>query len=72
MATERLGNFSDVVTEGWSSVRVEEKRVEQGGWIVNSWRREEGWEDWSVLYTLYSTLFVQVIWASGVFSEQKT
>jgi len=27
------------VTEGRSNVRVEEERVERGGWIVNSWRR---------------------------------
>ena len=38
MVVERLGNFSDEVTEGWSSVRVEEERVERGGWIVNSSR----------------------------------
>jgi len=33
---ERLENLSDEVTEGRSNVRVEEKRVERGGWIVNS------------------------------------
>ena len=33
---ERLENFSDEVTEGQSSVRVEEERVERGGWIVNN------------------------------------
>jgi len=32
---ERSANFSDVVTEGRSSVRVEEERIERGGWIVN-------------------------------------
>ena len=36
MAMERLDNFSDEVTEGRSSARVEEERVERCGWIVNS------------------------------------
>jgi len=36
MAMERLSNFNDEVTEGWSSVRVEEEWAERGGWIVNS------------------------------------
>ena len=36
MAMERLENLSDEVTEGRSNVRVEEERVERGGWIVNS------------------------------------
>ena len=36
MAMERLKNLSDEVTEGQSNVRVEEERVERGGWIVNS------------------------------------
>jgi len=36
MAMEQLANFSDEVIEGQSSVRLEEERVEQGGWIVNS------------------------------------
>ena len=36
MAMERSANFSDEVTEGWSSVRAEEERVEQEDWIVNS------------------------------------
>jgi len=36
MAMERFANFSDEVTEGRSSVRVEEERVEQS---VNNWRR---------------------------------
>lgn len=31
--------FSDEVTEGLRNVRVEEKRVEGGGWMVNSWPR---------------------------------
>jgi len=31
MAKERLANFNDEVTEGWSSVRVGEERVERGG-----------------------------------------
>ena len=35
-AIERLENLSDEVTEGRSSVRVDEERVERGGWIVNS------------------------------------
>ena len=33
---ERLENLSDEVTEGWSSVRVDEDRVERGGWMVNN------------------------------------
>jgi len=33
---ERSANFSDEVTEGRSSVKVEEERVEREGWIVNS------------------------------------
>ena len=36
MAIERPANFSDEVTEGWSSVREEEERFERAGWIVNS------------------------------------
>jgi len=36
MAMERLANLSDKVTEGRSSIRVEEEQVQQGGWIVNS------------------------------------
>jgi len=36
MAMERLENFSYEVTEGRSSVRVDEEWVERGGWIVNS------------------------------------
>ena len=36
MVMERLENFSDEVTEGRSSVRVDEERVERGGWIVNN------------------------------------
>jgi len=36
MAIERSANLSDEVTEGWSSVRAEEERVEREGWIVNS------------------------------------
>ena len=36
MAMELLVNFSDEVTEGWSSVMVEEIRVERESWIVNS------------------------------------
>jgi len=39
MTMERLENLSDKVTEGRSSVRVEEERVERGCWIVNSCRR---------------------------------
>jgi len=46
---ERLSNFRDDVTEGRSSVSLEEELVERGGWIVNSWLRSEGWEDWNVL-----------------------
>jgi hypothetical protein len=41
---ERFENFSDEVMEGRRSVRAEEDRVERGGWIVNNWRRYEGWE----------------------------
>ena len=37
MAMERLENLNDDLTEGWSNVRVEEERVERGGWIVDSW-----------------------------------
>lgn len=44
MAMERFENFSDEVMEGRRSVRAEEDRVERGGWIVNNWRRYEGWE----------------------------
>ena len=36
MAMERLENLSDEVTEGPSSEKVEEERVERSGWIVNS------------------------------------
>ena len=36
MAMERLEDLCDEVTEWRSNVRVEEKRVERGGWIVNS------------------------------------
>ena len=36
MDMERLEHFSDEVTKGRSSIRVEEERVELGGWIVNS------------------------------------
>ena len=36
MAMEGLKNLSDEVTEGRSSVRVDEERVERGGWIVNN------------------------------------
>jgi len=39
MAMEPLEKFSDEVTEGRSSVRTEEERVERGGWVVNSWQR---------------------------------
>ena len=35
MAMERLTNFSDEVTEGRSSVTLEEERVERDIWIVN-------------------------------------
>jgi len=31
-----LTNFNDEVTEGQSSVRVEEEWLERGAWIVNS------------------------------------
>ena len=30
------------VTEGQSSVRVEEKQVERDDWIMNSWSRRDG------------------------------
>ena len=33
---ERLENLSDEVTEGRSSVRVDEDWVERGGWMVNN------------------------------------
>jgi len=36
MTIERSVNLSDEVTEGRSSVRAEEERVEREGWIVNS------------------------------------
>ena len=36
MAIERSANLSDEVTEGRSSVRAEEERIEREGWIVNS------------------------------------
>ena len=36
MAMERFANLSDEVTEGRSSVRVEEERVERRGWTVNN------------------------------------
>jgi len=32
---ERSANFNGEVTDGCSSVRVEEERVERCGWIVN-------------------------------------
>ena len=35
---ERLENLNDEVTEGRSSIRVDEDRVERGGWIVNNMR----------------------------------
>ena len=31
----QLASFIDEGTEGWSSARVEEERVEQSDWIVN-------------------------------------
>ena len=33
---EPLENLSDEVTEGRSSVTVDEDRVERGGWMVNN------------------------------------
>ena len=33
---ERLEDLSGEVTEGRSSVRVDEDRVERGGWMVNN------------------------------------
>ena len=36
MAIERSENLSDEVTEGRSCVRVDEDRVERGGWMVNN------------------------------------
>ena len=36
MVTKQSANFSDELSERRSSVRVEEERVEQEGWIVNS------------------------------------
>ena len=36
MAMERFANLSDEVTEGRSSVRVEDERVERRGWTVNN------------------------------------
>jgi len=33
---ERLENFRDEVTEERSNVRVNEERLERGGWIVNN------------------------------------
>jgi len=35
-AMELLENLSDEVTEGRRSVRVDEDRVEGGGWMVNN------------------------------------
>jgi len=35
----RLINLSGEVMEGRDSVRVEEERTKQSGWIVNNWRR---------------------------------
>ena len=49
LAMERLANFSDEVKEEWSSVRVEEERVERSGLIVNSLRMKEGREDGNVV-----------------------
>jgi len=31
-----IDNFLEELTEGQSNVRVEEERVERGGWIMNS------------------------------------
>ena len=42
MAAERLANFSYELTEGQSSVRVEEERVERGGWIMHEQLTEVG------------------------------
>ena len=36
MTMERFANFSDEVTEGRRSVRLEEERVERSGWTVNN------------------------------------
>ena len=36
MAMERFANLSDEVTEGRSSVRVEDERVGRRGWTVNN------------------------------------
>ena len=36
MAMERLANLNDEVTEGRSSVRVEDERVERRGWTVSN------------------------------------
>ena len=33
---ERSANFSDEVTEGRSSARVEEERIEREGWSINA------------------------------------
>jgi len=37
MAIEQSVNLSDEVTEGQSSVRTEEERVEREGWVIGSY-----------------------------------
>jgi len=39
MAMDQFENLSDEVTEGRSTVKVEEEQFGRGGWTVNSWRR---------------------------------
>lgn len=57
MIMGRDANFSDGVTEVRRSVRAEEERIERCGWIVNYWRRQDGWDDSSVLYVSDRALY---------------
>jgi len=43
MAMEQIiANFTDELTEGRSNVRVDEERVERGGWFMNRGGRRAG------------------------------
>lgn len=68
MAMERLKNFSNEVTEGRDSFRVEEERVEPCGWIGGRADRIEVCSIWVIVLFI---VCVQVKFlASGVFWER--
>ena len=54
---EQLENLSDEVTEGRSNVRVEEERVEHGGWIMTEAGRIGRAGRIEVLYVSDTTLY---------------